>query len=90
MKILIEKLTNRIKMIVEGDIEYDNSIFTLEEVDDEDLNGYSSYYEDGKIRKEKITIEKEETLLIDKQKLSDDIDSAKTISDIKDILKDLL
>ena len=79
--IYIDKKTRQIKMESQKRLELPQ--FEVAEIDDkEDLSGYSSYLIDNKISKTKI--------INGRQNIIAEIDKAKDINELKDILKELL
>lgn len=82
MYILVNKIDKEIKSFSDNTIEYDESIFDLMEVPNEDLSGNKCKYEDGQIKKELIVSTKKVT--------KEDIDGAKSLDELKEIIKDLI
>lgn len=88
MKIIVDKRTNKIKMRVSDKIKFNLDIFDLLDVPDEELEGYDCYYINGKIEKQKIELEPQSTL--DREQLNKDMEKAKNVEELKEIIKNII
>jgi len=82
---IIDKQTNEVKMVSETEIEFDQNIFYSQKIEDNDIAGYKMFYRNGNLEKTKI-LSDTEIKELNQEKIND----AKTISDLKDILKQLI
>lgn len=81
---LINKDDNKVRMVSESIIEFDENKFYVKEIDDDEFEGYQMHFDGKKLVKE------ENPKLDTKQDIRDKIDSAQTLEEIKTIIKDLI
>ena len=84
MYILIDKKTNQIRSINDGEIKYDTNLFELKEVPDEEYIGYTMYYKDGKIEKTKTHSPH------DSESIREELQGATTMDELKNIISKLI
>lgn len=82
---LINKKDGFVRMACKEKAIVDESKFYWEEINDNDFEGYSMKYKDGKLEKTKIISPDEK-----KKDLKDRLEKATSMNEIKNIIKDIL